>query len=284
MSLLETGDEAAAIGTVDSSSTSIDNHIARWDGATGAVIQDNGVVTLSDTGIMLGVTSFTVDNILIDGNAIASLGTNQPLTIDSTGTGNVTINGVIIDTNQNIVTLGLLGSAAHTISQNAQALVLKATDTDRNVYMTFRTNVNGRRAYFGFGFDSNSRMDMFNDEGDIGIWPSDGDDTGTVSLNGFAQLGQNNIAHKVKLITVTTAATEGNNTTGAHGIAVTSTIVGVSVVVAGSSAFVPPNHSAVSEHQYTWSIDATNVKIHLNATNSGSILSKPASILITYIE
>lgn len=80
---------------VTSSTTSIDNHIARFDGTTGKIIQDGSTAVLSDAGALSGLTQLDVDNIRLDGNTISTTDTNGNLTLAPNGTGLVTTSNTV---------------------------------------------------------------------------------------------------------------------------------------------------------------------------------------------
>lgn len=66
--------------------TSTDNAVARWDG-TGGVTLQNSVVTISDAGVVAGVTQLNVDNLRLDGNTLSSTDSNGNITLTPDGTG-----------------------------------------------------------------------------------------------------------------------------------------------------------------------------------------------------
>lgn len=76
--------------TVPAISSSTDNALARWNGATGGFIQ-NSVVTIDDVGVTSGITQLNVDNLRLDGNTISSTDTNGLVVIAPNGTGGATI-------------------------------------------------------------------------------------------------------------------------------------------------------------------------------------------------
>ena len=82
--------DAVPVGDVVGPGSSTDNAVARWDGASGALLQDS-VVTINNAGQVDGVTRLAVDNILINGNDITSTDTNGNIEIQPDGTGEVII-------------------------------------------------------------------------------------------------------------------------------------------------------------------------------------------------
>lgn len=73
-------------GDVAGPASSTDNAVARYDGASGKIVQDSGVL-ISDTDVVSGITQLNVDNIRIDGNTISSTDTNGNVTVTPNGTG-----------------------------------------------------------------------------------------------------------------------------------------------------------------------------------------------------
>jgi hypothetical protein len=68
------------------SGTQVDNTVVRWDGTGGTSIQGSGIV-IDDSNAVTGITSLTVDNLVVNGNAITSSSGD----IDLTPTGDVKV-------------------------------------------------------------------------------------------------------------------------------------------------------------------------------------------------
>lgn len=68
-----------------------DEAIARYDGTTGKLVQ-NSLVTITDAGVMSGVTQLNVDNLRLDGNTIASTDTDGDIVLSPNGAGDVDLN------------------------------------------------------------------------------------------------------------------------------------------------------------------------------------------------
>lgn len=85
--------------TIPSITSSTDNAIVRFDGASGGQIQNSGI-TISDANILSGATQINVDNLRLDGNILSSTDTNGPITIEPNGSGVINLNSpaVIINT------------------------------------------------------------------------------------------------------------------------------------------------------------------------------------------
>ena len=108
--------------------------------------------------------------------------------------------------------------------------------------------------------------------------------TGNVEINEYARLGSGAPVIKMKKLTGTTGASEGDTTDIAHGLDKTK-VLGMEVWVTNSSGNrVPPVFTSLAEHEYDAFISTTNVRIQLTATNSGSIVNGAITILLTYEE
>ncbi len=105
---------------------------------------------------------------------------------------------------------------------------------------------------------------------------------GNVSINGFTRLGESSPSIKTKLITGTTASTQGGSVAFQHGLSL-SKILSVSVTVFNaflvhhSDTMFPGNH-------FSYTADSFVIVIYNALLNSANILSMPVKILITYEE
>jgi hypothetical protein len=61
------------IDDVEGPASSTDEAVARWDLATGKLLQDS-IVTITDAGIISGGTQFNLDNLRLDGNTVSQTG------------------------------------------------------------------------------------------------------------------------------------------------------------------------------------------------------------------
>ncbi len=105
----------------------------------------------------------------------------------------------------------------------------------------------------------------------------------TVTNDGFTELGSGAPVIKMKKVTGTTGATEGDSTNVAHGFGDISKILGYHVLVSTASGNrVPPAFTSVAEHEYDAFVNATDVVVKLTATNSGSLLSRLITALLTF--
>ena len=101
---------------------------------------------------------------------------------------------------------------------------------------------------------------------------------------GYAAVGAGGPLIRMKKLAGTTNASEGGNTTIAHGLTI-GKIIGVQVLVTTTSGNrIPPVFTSVDEHEYDFFVDGDDIRVYLSDTNSGSIKSKAITVLIIYEE
>jgi hypothetical protein len=107
---------------------------------------------------------------------------------------------------------------------------------------------------------------------------------GNQYVGGFSSLGgdANHPAIKIKVLTGTTAATQGGAVAIAHGVT-PSKILSVYVYVTWSpNNFVPPHHIHNTGWFFDFYVQGEDVGITNHPTSSAAILSKPVTITIIY--
>lgn len=82
---------SALAGNVVGPAGATNEAIARYNGATGELIQDS-VVTITDAGVCNGCTQLNVDNLRLDSLTLSSTSTNGNIVIQPDGTGVVNVN------------------------------------------------------------------------------------------------------------------------------------------------------------------------------------------------
>jgi len=108
--------------------------------------------------------------------------------------------------------------------------------------------------------------------------------TGTLGVDGFTALGADAPVIKMKKLTGTAGATEGDTTNIAHGLTL-SKVIGLQVLVtADNGNLIPPGLVFASEFEYDTFITPTNAVIRLSATNSGNMTGNAITVLLTYEE
>jgi hypothetical protein len=106
--------------------------------------------------------------------------------------------------------------------------------------------------------------------------------TSELEVNGFTKLGSNAPAIKQIEFTGTTAATEGNFVDIAHGLTA-SKIIDVHVLIEYTAGnWIPSGYTINPEYLADYVIGSTNIRLYNHNGSSGSILSKPVKVLVTY--
>lgn len=173
---------------------------------------------------------------------------------------------------------------------SAEGLRLYAPAASNAIFLTFYDNqaTPARVGYVGKASSGNNDVYLVAEQGEVriqrtGLAILTSNATGAV-LNGYTKLGDTAPAIKQKKLTGTTPASENSTLTIAHGLTSTK-IIGVQCIVhSASGSGILPGFTKTAEFQYDVGYDGTNVSIYLSATNSGSILSKAVTVLITYEE
>ncbi|MES2429822.1 MAG: hypothetical protein V4556_02730 [Bacteroidota bacterium] len=110
---------------------------------------------------------------------------------------------------------------------------------------------------------------------------------GNADINGFTRLGkvsENAPSIKTKMLTGTTAASQGAWADIAHGVT-RSKILSVNIIVkVPTFTDMPPSYTFYSGYQYDYHISNSNIVILNSPANSSLILSKAMTVLITYME
>lgn len=189
------------VGAVTGPASSTDNAIARFDGATGKVVQDSGA-TIADDGAMTVSASTTAQALLTKGGAAAiqvwqsangitraSMGLSGALTVGSLSSGTITTNGAIsqayIGTN---VALGQGAGDALSSGGNYNTLIgiyagVIIQTGNNNIMLGYGTDANGDVAptnRIGIGYGTQVASDNTTVIGN--------DDTVTTNLKGNANI------------------------------------------------------------------------------------------------
>jgi hypothetical protein len=109
---------------------------------------------------------------------------------------------------------------------------------------------------------------------------------GNQYVGGFSSLGgdANHPGIKIKVLTGTTAATQGGAVSIAHGIADISKIISVNLwvnTIQGVGLFAPPNYTN-GGIQYNFMLYGGHIIVENHPSNSYSLLSKPVTITVIY--
>ncbi|MFN8347794.1 MAG: hypothetical protein U0X91_22505 [Spirosomataceae bacterium] len=106
-----------------------------------------------------------------------------------------------------------------------------------------------------------------------------------LDVNGFSKLGNDAPAIKVKKLTGTTGAAQGDIIPISHGLTSTK-ILSITVLVQfeTNGQYVPHSYTNTNGYQFDFYSDTTNIQVRNHPTNSSGILSKPIKVMITYEE
>lgn len=225
---------------------------------------DNLLVDGTITGNGSGITALNASNLSSGTVSNARLATNIDVGGNLTTVGGIHVGGLTNPGADNLVVDGTIsgnGSGittlnASNISSGTLANGRLSTNVDVAGYLT---TINGMH---------------------VGSATAPGTDN--LEVDGFTKPGSDAPSIKMKKLTGTTAAAEGGEVLIAHGLTVTK-IISVSVIVEATSTFhIHEAYTNNVEFQFNWYLTDTQIRIWNTAGNSGSILSKPIKILITY--
>jgi hypothetical protein len=102
--------------------------------------------------------------------------------------------------------------------------------------------------------------------------------------NAYVKLGLNAPAIRQKKLTGTTSSTQGTSATVAHGLS-SAKILSCEVLVEFSTGNKVTNSwAAVAGYSFSVTVETSNIAVWNDSGNSGNILSKPFTVLITYEE
>ncbi len=106
--------------------------------------------------------------------------------------------------------------------------------------------------------------------------------TGNLEVSGFTQLGTGAPAVKMLKLGGITSPNMGGSVSIPHGLN-PAKILGVEVLVEyAANNFVPPGYTINAGYEFNYYISGNDIVVWNKNTTSGSILSKPFKILITY--
>lgn len=104
---------------------------------------------------------------------------------------------------------------------------------------------------------------------------------GNTYTGGFTSLGDNNVGLKAKVLTGTTAASQGASVSVAHGVTPGKIVSVTGVIRYSTNATVPINGSQPSFQSFT-ATDATNITVTNASANSSGLLSVPFELIVWY--
>jgi hypothetical protein len=104
------------------------------------------------------------------------------------------------------------------------------------------------------------------------------------TFSNYTALGESSPAIKMKKLTGTTGAAEGDSVTVAHGLTSTKIINAAAQVWFAAGSAVPHGYAHDAGFEFHVAFNGTDVYIRNHPTNSENILSKAFTVLITYEE
>jgi hypothetical protein len=104
-----------------------------------------------------------------------------------------------------------------------------------------------------------------------------------LEVDGYTKLGNDAPAIKVKKLTGTTASSMGGTNSVAHGLDA-SKIIGITGFIEYTTDNYMQCGAVQSGYQSQVEFNSTSAKVYLHTSESGNLLSKPFTILITYEE
>lgn len=304
-----TGD---VVGPIDS----IDYRVPTFDGYTGKLLRQSPV-SISDAGIMLGVTNMIIDDLVYDGNSISRTGVGGSIVFADTVTGITSDDGSYIAVMDGVMTFFDLtrdrfyidpweaklispdGTNALTIDNDGNAfdgtLEIRANaphisiqKDDGKGIIEWRSTEGVRTGWMGFGASGDTDMSFRNEQegsANIQFMPKNGDGTGIIENWGYTKLGgENTVAIKMKKITGTTSASSNGVININHGLTADKilTINGIIeiVVVGDSNIFIPLQYEGGGAN-YDWDLYFDETMVYV--INAGPMItSSSVELLITY--
>lgn len=300
------------IGPIDS----IDYRVPTFDGYDGKLLRQSPV-SISDAGIMLGVTNMIIDDLVYDGNSISRTGVGGSIVFTDTVTGITSDDGSYIAVMDGVMTffdltrdrfyidpteiklVSIDGSKALTVDNGgiaidgtlnirANAPHISIQKDDGKGIIEWRSTEGVRTGWFGKGASGDTDMSWRNEQdgsANIQLMPMDGNGLGIIENWGYTKLGgENTVAIKMKKITGTTSASSTGVININHGLTADKilTINGVIeiIVVGDSNIFIPLQYEGGGAN-YDWDLYFDETKVYV--INAGSMItSSSVKLLITY--
>ena len=113
--------------------SSTDDALVRWDGIAGEAVQ-NSLVTLSDAGVMAGITQLSVDNLQLDGNTLISTNVDGNITLDPNGVGIVDVESELSVSSNKIVDLAAPTAATDAVNKTYFETNIYSTNNNSGVF------------------------------------------------------------------------------------------------------------------------------------------------------
>jgi hypothetical protein len=211
--------------------------------------------------------------------SVDPLATTKHYIVDmSTATGDITLNLPALAAGS-VIELSIINNKT-----NGYRATLHAAGSDTIAYDDVTTYTDAKVVYPNVWLRLVSRTTYWVVE-DCSM-PLTGTFSGSLEITGFTALGQGNSGLKCKLLTGTTAGSEGTGTSVAHGLTL-SKIVSVSGVIqvsASLSISIGWPVGVGAGYESSIAMDETNLTVNNSAASSENILSKTFYVTVCYIQ
>jgi hypothetical protein len=171
-------------------------------------------------------------------------------------------------------------------------IVLYDTNNNDNQYygfginggtLRYQTDAIGADHVFFAGVNSTTSNELMRIKGTGNVGIGTNNPTTKLEINGYTKLGSDAPAIRVIKLTGTTSNVQNGTVTIPHGLNPAKILSATVLVEYFTNSFVPASYSRTG-YEFDFYISGANIYIWNSAANSGSILSKPIKIMITYEE
>jgi hypothetical protein len=255
--------------------SSTDEAIARFDLATGKLLQ-NSVVTVSDAGVVSGITQLNVDNLRLDGNTLSSTNTNGNVVISPDGSGVVQVplnKGLLLSDDDSSA-----GVTVKVPSALTSSWTLTLPDNDGSSGQYLQTNGSGVTSWqtvnasLGTVSAQNNNFTISDTDGIYLVAMTTGSGTPTVDLPTAAD-NTNRIISLKKVDTASGTATlrgeSGQLIDDVNTKLLSMPYESITVICDGSKWFVTDRYYGITVTE-TWTDDQTNATTSVNVSREGS--------------
>ena len=233
---------------------------------------DGKEIVFNDGGVLGGDSNFVFDKVntrvgvgLTSPSSAIHIKSNSPGTVGSDAGGQVVIQALGTSINVNAIVTGYNSDGSGLPNQQLWYL---GNSSSSNSTITFLNRIS---ADLTLGTNNLTRMTI----GGLG----------DVVISNFTKLGSDAPNIKMKKLTGTGGTAEGWTTNIAHGLGDISKIISATVMLtAPNGNLIPPSFTDVAEFQYDFLFTSTNAIVSATATNSGSILSSSAFVILLTLE
>jgi len=280
---------------------------------TTSVIANGAISSFSGGKVCMDAPNDSIGRIFHISNNASTQGSLQLLTLNSSGssnpgikiepTGNITINGGIDDGINKLQVNGSIGISNNTgmvrntidgLDNGAIGICGGgAIGASRGAYLHLWGNQGtGAGAATLTSGDGGGVVNLaINDatklqiaaSGNVLIGSVVDDGINKLQVNGYTKLGEDATGIKMKVLTGTTASTEGGIISIPHSFGDSGDVISWTCQVEyAPGGWRQPEYTHGTEFQYSCYLNGVNFQVELSATNSGNILSKMVRIVVWY--